>query len=58
VEAGGLLRRDLLRAHRGEADLVRQEQLREQQSAEDDDHDAHARAGGKEHADEDDVESA
>jgi hypothetical protein len=51
VKAGRLLGRDLLRAHRGEPDLVRQEQLRDREAARDDQDHHGARAGGEQHAD-------
>ena len=44
VEARRLLGRDLLRAHRGERDLVREEELREQQARAEHDHDPDTRA--------------
>jgi hypothetical protein len=58
VEAGRLLRRDLLRAHGGEADLVRQEQLPEEQGARDDDDRDGARAGGEQDTDQGHVKKA
>jgi hypothetical protein len=58
VEARRLLRRDLLGAHRREADLVGQEELGEREAA-GDDHDHHrAGAGREQDADERDVEQA
>ena len=58
VQARRLLRRDRLGAHRREPDLVRQEELRERQRADDDHHRHGARAGGQEHHDEGHVDES
>ena len=49
---GRLLGRDLLGAHRGQRELVREEQLQQRQAADDHDHDDRAGAGGEQRADE------
>ena len=55
VEAGRLVGRNDLRAHRGQRQLVREEQLGERQRADDDDHRDDSRAGCEQHGDEDHI---